>query len=480
MKRYLGWMVVLMAAGVSAGPSERRSMLAAVDEAHARGDLHKALVRASFLCNRYPDDVAFHTRYQDIQRSLGHEAQVREEYRRRWIARRSVADICLYARMLEGKAAIRAYKQALAKSPAFFWAQYGIGVAYLRVGETKKARDHLERAQSLEPRQPAPKIRLGQLFERQANPGKALEHYRLAAAVAPKVADPLFHQVFALMALQRLDEAEEVAKDLLGHPAPDAAALGCIAMGAVRAGRGDRVGSVQEFGRAVQHSGRYGAHALTFLGDTLTDLGRFDDARKAYAGALEKDANGLRARMGLGYIDYRKGNFAAADKEFAAAQALAAKGDPRNEAEPLLFRGLVAEDDRRLNNALYFFQKAVKRDGRQPDYHLALASLYERLHRPEKALRAYLTAARLDPSDALSLLQAGLIESDLKRPRTAIKHIEAAIARDKHLLEAYLVAGTLCQDELKRPKDAIKWYRAYLAAGGEDKRVAVWIEDLER
>jgi len=225
---------------------------------------------------------------------------------------------------------------------------------------------------------------------------------------------------------------------------------------------------------------RYGAHALTFLGDTLADMGRYEDARKAYASALEKDATGLRARMGLGYIYYREGNFSAADKEFSAAQALAAGGDPRNEAEPLFFRGLVAEDGGRRNKALSFLKKAAERDDRQPDYHLALASLYERLARPERALRCYLTAAHLDRADALALLQAGLIESDLKRPRAAIKHIEAAIARDKKLLEAYLAAGAVCQDGLKKRKDAIHWYRAYLAAGGEDKRVALWIEDLER
>lgn len=480
MRNALG-LLILLALGLRAGAapgSERVSMLDALDDLQAKGELQRALVRVSFALNRFPNDVSFHTRYQDIQRSLGHEAQVREEYRRRSLEHRSVRDLCLYARLLKGEAAIRVYKIALRRAPDFFWAHYGIGVVYMRQGEIEKARDHLERAQTLEPREPAPKIRLGQLYERTNRPDKAFDQYQLAAVIAPKAADPLFHQVFALMAQKRMHKAEEVAQNLLGHPSPDAIVLAHVALGALKVHRGDRVGAVKEYARAVRRSGTLGPYALVLLADTLTDLGRYDEAQGAYARALAADEDNLRARTGLGYLLYRRGDLKRADAEFARAAAQARKGDARNAAEPLFYRGVVAEEEGRLRNALYYYGKAIEADERTADYHLARAALCERMGHPERALRSYLDAARYDPGDALALLQAGLIEADLKHPKRALAHFDEAIARDAKLLDAYLAAGSICQDRLSRPKKARAYYEAYVKQGGKDERVLAWLDEL--
>jgi len=476
----LGLLVLLaVSLPVIAGPGKRESMLAAVDQLRARGDLQGALVQASRAREQYPADLSVHARYQDIRRSLGEGSAVREEYRRRCLKHRSVEELCLYARLLDGEASVRAYQRALRREAGFFWGHHGLGVAYLRTGKLKKARDHLERACSIRPKHPAPKIRLGQLHERANRPQEALEQYQLAALVAPEVADPLFHQVFALMALKRISNAEEVAQSLLGHFAPDGPVLGRIALGALCAQRRDHAGAVKEYQKAIVQSGKFGVHALALLGDALTDLGRFEEADKAYGNALELDPKHLKARLGLGYLRYKQGDLAGSDKQFAAASKSAARGDPRNQAEPLFFRGVVADERGKPATALAWFKKAIDRDGRVAEYHLALALAYESTRRPSLAIRSYLAAARLDPGDALSLLQAGLLEEQRKHGKRALELVEQALARDKTLLAAHLAAGSICQDLLGDPKGAARHYEAFLAAGGKSEEVAAWLEQIK-
>ena len=229
---------------------------------------------------------------------------------------------------------------------------------------------------------------------------------------------------------------------------------------------------------AVGRSDRYGPHALTLLGDTLLDLNRGEEARRAYERALAGDPTSIRARMGLGYLHYTRGDLKEADQEFARAQSEAAKVDASNEAEPLFFRGVVAEERQRLESALHFYLKAIERDRELAPYRLALAALYERMEQPKKAVRAYKAAARMDRSDALPCLQAGLLLSEMRRGKAALEQLEEAIRRDRSLADAHLAAGTVHQDLLGRPKDAIRCYERYLEVGGNDPRVPGWIEEL--
>ena len=453
-------------------------VVANLDQLRASGALKTALKTALEARTRYPDALDIHVRYQDICRSLGKEAEVREEYRRRWSATKTIESVCLYARLLKGKAAIREYKAAVKKRPDYFYARYGLGVAYLHSGNVAAAKHELNVAHSLRPALAAPKIRLGQIAEHEGDFKRALDYYRLAEKVGARHPDPIFHQVFALLALDRLADAEKVAQRLLLHPAADAVSLGSIALGVLRNAQGDRAAAAKCFDGAVRHSVRYGSHALTFLGDALVDLRRFDEAETAYGNALARQPENVRARMGLAYLFYRKGDFKQADAEFATAAKSTAE-EPRNSAHALFFRGVIAEEEGRLTHALGFYLKAIDRDAEVAEYRLALAVLYERMRQPSKALKAYEQAALLDQTDALASLQAGLLHAEAKRGRRALEHLRETIKRDPTLTDAYLAAGSVCQDLLKRPRDAKAWYRRYLRAGGNDERVKDWLKELE-
>ena len=117
-------------------------------------------------------------------------------------------------------------------------------------------------------------------------------------------------------------------------------------------------------------------------------------------------------------------------------------------------------------------------DASRGQHHLALAALFERLDQPKRALKRYLRAAELDPGDALACFQAALIEVELKHGAAALTQLEEALKRDPALLDAYLTAGAVCQDHLDKPRKAIEFYEKYLAAGGKDERVLLWIEEL--
>ena len=477
MRGRLGLLVVAMAAGAAASPDEPGLLVARVDRLRAEGDLDTALEHARDGRERFPDAIDLHARYQDLCRSLGQEAQVRAEYRRRWRSNKTVESICLYARLLEGRAAEREYRHALRLEPDHFWAHYGLGTTYLGMGDLAGARHHLELAQTLRPDVAAPKIRLGRLAEREGDLEEALRCYRLAARVAPDVPDPLFHEFFALLALGDRGGAGAVAERLLAHRAPDAASLGHIARGLLYSAGGDPAAAAAEFGASVRVAVRFGGHALVLLGDALADVGRIDEARQAYEEALARNARNVRARLGLGYLLYRQGDLRAADREFAAAEDEAKRTDPRNAAQPCLFRGFLAEEAGRESQALHHVLRALRYDREDATAWLALGALYERMEQASKAQAAYEEAARLDEAGALAPFQAGLVAADLKRGNRSLELLEEAVRRDPGLLDAYLAAGSVCQDLLARPRDAKDWYRRYLDRGGSDPRVHDWLAE---
>ncbi|MDH3591194.1 MAG: tetratricopeptide repeat protein, partial [Planctomycetota bacterium] len=327
-----------------------------------------------------------------------------------------------------------------------------------------------------------PKLRLGQVHERAGRNGEALRCYQLAAIVAPQEPEPLLHQVFSLVAMERHTEARAVAASLgrLNGTA-NAPALAAIAAGVVASADGNAAGAVTHFRAAVRKSGEHGTYALCLLADQLTDLGRFDEASEAYSRALLLESGNLRAHMGLGYLNYRRGDLSAAGDRFKTAYERAKDQGERNAAEPAYFRGVVAEERGRLRVALKHYRAAVEHDPEALDFRLALAGLYERMEQSDRALRIYLDVSRLDSSDALCVLQAALILSERKTgARRALELVEEAVRRDAKLHDAYLVGGSICQDVLSQPKAAIRWYERYLAAGGRDRRVREWLRELRR
>jgi uncharacterized protein (TIGR03032 family) len=82
--------------------------------------------------------------------------------------------------------AVRAFRECLARDPAFPNARYNLGVALGDAGQLDEAIEHLERVVELEPERADAFNSLGFVASRQRNPHKAISYYEKAIELQPK------------------------------------------------------------------------------------------------------------------------------------------------------------------------------------------------------------------------------------------------------------------------------------------------------
>ena len=122
-----------------------------------------------------------------------------------------------------------------------------------------------------------------------------------------------------------------------------------------------------------------------------SDADDAEEAAKWFRLALERKPEYARARYFLGNCLERLRKYSEAEKEYAASLAV-----PQSLAGIARLR-LLAEDGA---GALRYTQKAIEADPRDPGIAKLAAKVYGALDRPEDALLALETAARLAPRDS--------------------------------------------------------------------------------
>ncbi|PID58566.1 hypothetical protein CSB45_03210 [candidate division KSB3 bacterium] len=126
------------------------------------------------------------------------------------------------------------------------------------------------------------------------------------------------------------------------------------------------------------------------------------------------------------------------------------------------------------------FIDSAKRD--DSDKLVAEGKLLAFVH-PEKAEKAYIEALKHDPGNCEAYLRLADVLRTQGREETAARVYEQAVnisTNTDDTLEAHYQLGILYESRLNDVAQAITHYRAYLDAGGDDTRVAVWLKTLER
>jgi tetratricopeptide (TPR) repeat protein len=199
------------------------------------------------------------------------------------------------------------------------------------------------------------------------------------------------------------------------------------------------------FGRAVA-SCPTDEEARCNYARSLAERGALDVALQQMREAVRLSGNDPRRMVQLGELYLAEGNAA-----MALAQAEAALAADRSLAAAWALRGDALGAQDRLPEALASYHAALGRQPRYPCVQLAVAEVYRRQNRPDRALAALQSLAGdyppgHEPQQVLYL--SGLAFKALGRHREAVDQLQTAAVRGEptaellyHLAEAQYLAG---------------------------------------
>jgi len=256
----------------------------------------------------------------------------------------------------------KAFERLLEIQPESYDGHYGLGRALASLGKSDGARASFEKARALDPRSAFVYSRLSALEESQGNLEASERWLREGIAMAPS---RLLYQDLAdlLLSSGRGAEVSQMANEWSG---PGAEAAAAYAKGQLLASQGNGEGALIELERAVRLAPEDDNNEQA-LANTLSGLGRFDEAKLHYEAILDRSPCYVGALTNLGAVHERRGEVddgihsyeraIACDPEYANAYrnlgaALARKGDLRRALEALRNAKRLAPEDPELDSAI--------------------------------------------------------------------------------------------------------------------------------
>jgi tetratricopeptide (TPR) repeat protein len=262
-----------------------------------------------------------------------------------------------------------------------------LGVAFYEAGMYAEAGREFRQMLALDARDVEARFHLGLVAFRAGRLGEAVEEFSQVVELEPRRSGGYLNLALALEAQGRLGEAERVVEALLA--VEPGSAPGRLHRAILHARRGahaealtalegldvsERLGSVAAFYRALLHAmfwdlrtarevlaavPREGqtARILNNLGAVLERGDRLEEARLAYAAALDLGGAEGMARKNLGDLYYREGKYDQARRSYL----LALQAEPAN-AEALHRLGLIAFKEGRRPEALAYWERALECD----------------------------------------------------------------------------------------------------------------------
>ncbi len=166
--------------------------------------------------------------------------------------------------------------------------ELGFGIAYIHLGRDAEARDHLERTLSLQPGDPNALFHLGRLDLKAGNAARATERFRQVLARQPDHQGALFSLGSALIRQGKEREGKKVLEHhrRIGHLQGRLKSLSLMA-----------------------NSPKASSDVFADLGDVCLELGRNEDALKAYDRAEELAPGTALTGLGRGTLAYGKGDW---------------------------------------------------------------------------------------------------------------------------------------------------------------------------
>ncbi len=264
---------------------------------------------------------------------------------------------------------------------------------------------------------------IGDIYARRGLHGEALERYREARTLDAANSAALLGEVKSLLAVHRAAEALPLAEELVATAPDDVEVL--VAAARARAATGDAAGALTALRQAQTRApARADLHKLQ--GDIALKVGDRQGARAAYRAALDLDAGFVQVWLELGRLHEQDEEWADAQRAFEAAlealptfheaglalaDLLRRSGNARAailrladmleqdlyDMDALLLLGRALLDDKRPDEALEAFRRALKFDPRHTGALFYLGATLARLQRYGEAVDAWDRVTRIDP-----------------------------------------------------------------------------------
>jgi tetratricopeptide (TPR) repeat protein len=330
--------------------------------------------------------------------------------------------------------AVQFYERAVANDPAYAPAQIRLAQRLEQLGRDDEAERHYQRARELEPKNPFALLGLGSIALRRGDVETAVRHLELAYEL-----DSTLHATVAALAQAchragRLDEARERAAQARSLPRityqPDE----------LRA----------EIKEAAVDRRSYVRRAVTYR-----DVGQFERALREARAGRARAPDDVQAQLLVADIEYRMGDYVAAEASARAALRLApARCDIRELLALVLYErggfdeavelatgvldeeespnmhmllGRVAGRRGRNDEAIRQLEMAVAQRSDETEWQLMLARLLAAAGRIEEAGKHLLLVVEKRPEQADAWNELGYVHLDGGETRLALDAFERAL-----------------------------------------------------
>jgi tetratricopeptide (TPR) repeat protein len=281
---------------------------------------------------------------------------------------------------------------AVQRAPESFDAHRALAAFYLQEGKLAAALPHLERAQAIDP-----------------------THYANG-----------YDLTLALIEANRLDQARALGKRLL--TLKDTAEIHNL-LGDVEERAGNLIAAAEEYQRAA-HMDATEEHLFDW-GNNLVQLRAFEPATDVFTVAIGRYPKSARLHVGLGIVQYSRGQYENAVKSFCQAADLA-PSDPRAYQFLGEMYGVAPDLGPEIAKRLARFLKAQPRNA-MAHFHYAMSLWKGQPSEPAdlKQVEALLRRAIvLDPKLTTAFLRLGILLADEQRYKEAIPELRRATQLD--------------------------------------------------
>ncbi|MFD2161911.1 tetratricopeptide repeat protein [Paradesertivirga mongoliensis] len=195
-----------------------------------------------------------------------------------------------------------------------------------------------------------------------------------------------------------------------------------------------------------------------------------DSAKALYSKGVAADAKNSLSYIGLGAIDLRNNNAAAAKANFDKAIDEAGRRD--NDPYIYIAKAYIAAPKPDYNTAITYLEKAIAMDAKDAEAQLALGDAYRGLDKNSEAFSAYRSAYELNKSLLRAKIELGVINKRAQAWQQSIDEFNAVLAINPNYAPAYrelaetynnwATKSTDIKDFEAKNKQALDAYRKYM------------------
>jgi tetratricopeptide (TPR) repeat protein len=335
--------------------------------------------------------------------------------------------------------------------------------------DDKGALSDLQKAIELDPGYAEAVAEIGWVHFDRGDTTEAEARFEQAAGLDVRLGSAIVGQASIALEKGAADMAKERLSDIDG--ATSSAAVR-VRLGAVFLGLDELDAAAAAFSQAKSEN-PFDWRAHAGLGETLLRNSAPEEALPALKKAIEynPDADSARTLLATLYVSGEQWPEAIQ----AIDEALSRNSD---NGRMQILKGIALHATGDPKGAVTALEAGTSRSPRDHRAWTLLGVLHQQAGRYDEAIRCYESAQAIDTGRAQAFLNHGLCLIAQKKYQDAQPLLQRATEVDQANAFAFLSLGVVYMDYLGDRAQALVAFQRYLALGGEDKRVAGWVQTL--